>query len=218
MPALLKEREYRNFMHNMEIRSAAEEGGEYVIEGYATTFGEEYELYRDGNYIFREMVDKNAFANCNMTDVILQFDHEGRVYARVSNGTLEVKVDAHGLLIRAYLGGTEIGRQIYEEIKGGYITKMSFGFHVSSKERTTEEVLENGINLVIIHRVITGIDKLFDVSVVSIPANDTTSVSCRNVGDGLIAEVMAERQAEEARKDNIRKIQILMNLNGGEKQ
>lgn len=217
MPALIKEREYRKFQ-NMEIRSVTEENGEYIIEGYATTFGEEYELFRDGNYVYREIVDKKAFANCNMTDVILQFDHEGRVYARVSNGTLEIRVDDHGLFIRANLGGTAIGRELYEEIKGGYITKMSFGFHVNAQTRTVEEVEQDGVVITIIHRVITGIDKLYDVSVVSIPANDATNVSCRNVCDGLIADILEERQTEEVRKNNVRKIKILMNLNGGKNQ
>ena len=66
-----------------------------------------------------------------MSDVIMQFDHQGRVFARKSNDTLQLEVDDHGLKVTADLGGTEIGRQLYEEIKGGYVTKMSFGFTVA---------------------------------------------------------------------------------------
>ena len=58
--------------------------------------------------------------------VVMQYDHEGRVFARLSNGTLQLESDEHGLKVRADLSGTELGRNLYEEIKGGYTTKMSF--------------------------------------------------------------------------------------------
>ena len=211
-------REYRKFTGMMEVRAAAPESDEKIVEGYATTFNEEYELFRDGNYIMMESVDSHAFDECDLSDVILQFDHEGRVFARISNGTLAVNPDDHGLFVRANLGGTEIGRQLYEEIKGGYVTKMSFGFHVSAQERTVEERTEDGITWEIIHRKITGINKLYDCSVVSLPANDATCISCRNVSDGLIREVQAERQAEEARRKQLKRISILLELNGGNEQ
>ena len=207
MPAKVKEREYREIhFSQIEIREA--EDGKKIVEGYATTFDQEYTLYSSGNYEVRESIDRHAFDETDMKDVIMQYDHEGRVFARKSNGTLQLETDEHGLKIRADLGGTEIGRQLYEEIKGGYTTKMSFGFTVSKQERTEEEIEDK----IIIHRKITGIKKLYDVSAVSLPANDATEITSRNLGEGVIAEVKQEKLAREARERQKIKIRMLMEV------
>ena len=207
MPAKVNEREYRQInFGQIEIREM--DDGRKIVEGYATTFDQEYTLYSSGNYELRESIDRHAFDETDMKDVIMQYDHEGRVFARKSNGTLQLETDDHGLKIRADLGGTEIGRQLYEEIKGGYTTKMSFGFTVSKQERTEEEIEGK----VIIHRKITGIKKLYDVSAVSLPANDATEITSRNLGEGLIAEVKQEKLAREARERQKTKIRMLMEV------
>ena len=181
-----------------------------TVAGYATTFNEPYELYRMAYagivYIVREQVDPLAFADTDMNDVIMQYNHEGRVFARTSNGTLEIDPDEHGLHIRAELGGTEIGRQLFEEIEGGYTTKMSFGFRVSKdkREETEERDEESGIRTITVLRTILGISKLYDVSAVSIPANDATSISARSWGEGVIAELMEEYQKREDTRKRIR--------------
>ena len=207
MPAKVNEREYRQInFGQIEIREAHD--GRKIVEGYATTFDQEYTLYSAGDYELRESIDGHAFDETDMKDVIMQYDHEGRVFARKSNGTLQLETDDHGLKIRADLGGTEIGRQLYEEIKGGYTTKMSFGFTVSKQERTEEEIEGK----IIIHRKITGIKKLYDVSAVSLPANDATEITSRNLGEGLIAEVKQEKLAREARERQKTKIRMLMEV------
>ena len=186
-------REYRNL-----TLEASDENDSYIVEGYATTFDQPYHLYYTKNgkgekIEVREMVSRDAFANTDSRDTILQFDHEGKVYARVSNDTLKLSVDDHGLFVRAYLGGTEIGRNLYEEIKGGYINKMSFGFTVDEDEMKPE-----GDGYL---RTIKSVGKLFDVSAVSIPANDYTEISARNHIDGAIDEIEAERlRLEEERR------------------
>lgn len=204
MPLKIKEREYRDF-----TLSAKEIEDKKVVEGYASTFNQPYTLYADDDFEIREIVDRHAFDQADLSDVIFQYNHEGRVYARMSNGTLGVSVDDSGLAINADLGGTEIGRELYEEIKGGYTTKMSFGFRVSNE--TWETRKENGKRLEI--RTITGISKVYDVSAVSIPANDGTSISVRNLTDGVIEKIKAERLAKfELEK---RKTMILLGYEGG---
>lgn len=196
-------RQYRSFeAGNFERKS---DGDSKVVKGYATTFNEPYPLYTDEQFTIREQIDPHAFDETNMEDVILQFDHGGRVFARTANGTLRLFIDEHGLGIEAELGGTEIGRQLYEEISGGYVTKMSFGFRVKADKR--EEVEEDGHIDVL--RTITQIEKLYDVSAVSLPANDGTSISARSYAEGVIAEVKEEihaREQREAQKERIRKI------------
>lgn len=193
-------REYRKM--NVEAKA---EGDEYIVEGYATTFDEPYHLYfyDDDGHEVKEMVDRNAFEKTDMSDVIMQYDHEGRVFARLSNNTLELKTDDHGLFVRAYLGGTEIGRNLYEEIKGGYTDKMSFGFTVSEDEFKEEED-RNYL------RTIRSIGKLYDVSAVSIPANDMTEISARSHCEGAIAEIESERiRAEEEQRAKAEKMENL---------
>ena len=174
-----KEREYRNLA---ELLAPDEEKR---VKGYATTFDQPYRLWGDNSVEIWEVVDRNAFAKTATSDVIMQFAHQGRVFARTRN--------EHGLLIDADLGGTEIGRELYEEIKGGYIDRMSFGFTVRGDE--WEERMEDGVE--IRTRRITDIGKLYDVSAVSIPANDSTSISVRSLVDGEIKRLEAERLEQE---------------------
>lgn len=193
-------REYRSMM-----MAPAEE--EKTVEGYATTFEQKYDLYsyedKNGRHTVREVVSRDAFKEADMRDVIMQYDHHGRVFARLSNGTLELEEDEHGLKVRANLGGTEIGRQLYEEIQGGYTNKMSFGFTVAE-----DNIVPDGPDYI---RTIRKIGRLFDVSAVSIPANDMTEISARSHIDGVIEEIEAERlQAEEELRRQTEEREALM--------
>lgn len=205
MPVKVNEREYRDIdLRNIEFRTM--EDGTDVVEGYATTW-DEYLLWDEGDYRLFEKFDRHAFDNCDLSDIIMQLNHEGRVYARGSNKTLTVEPDDKGLKIRAYLGGTEEGRKLLEEIRGGYLTKMSHGFRPGKK---TREVVEDLVNKrVDVHVTIMEVQKEYDVSAVSLPANEATSISARNVCEGVIAEVKEERLANEARKREKEKIAIM---------
>lgn len=192
-----KEREYRNMtMAVREVENESEETEDMTVEGYATTFNEPYTLYEDNDIIYREQVDPNAFEETDMDDVIMQYDHEGRVFARTANETLSLNVDDKGLFIRANLGGTEIGRNLFEEIRGGYTDKMSFGFIVDKDEETRSNAEDGRVDVL---RTITGISKLYDVSAVSIPANNGTSIGAetRSHIDGVIDAIQTERSEAE---------------------
>lgn len=192
-------RQYRAMVLKAEEKTAEkDEEKSYIVEGYATTYNERYVLYDFDEYRFEEQVDPHAFDKCNMDDVIMQFDHSGRVFARGSNNTLGMISDDHGLKIRADLSSTENSRSLYEDISAGLITKMSFGFTVrGDKIEKTQD--ENGKRVYI--RTITDIDKLYDVSAVSLPANDGTEISARSWCEGVIADLEAERlKADENEK------------------
>lgn len=198
-------REYRSM--TMEVRAVDGSEESMVVEGYATTFNQPYMLYDGRYYKVVERIAPTAFAECDMSDVIMQYDHEGRVFARNKNGTLTLTVDGIGLKITANLGGTDIGRQLYQEIKGGYTDKMSFGFVVAEDQRTSVMDHENDVETVT--RTITKIKKLYDVSAVSIPANDMTSISARRFSDGVIEEIKAER-LERANKE--KRLKLLLEV------
>lgn len=197
-------REYRSMV--MTVR-ALDDSQDMVVEGYATTFNQPYLLYDGRYYKVWEQIAPTAFDECDMSDVIMQYDHEGRVFARNKNGTLTLAVDAVGLKMTASLGGTDIGRQLYQEIKGGYTDKMSFGFVVAEDQRVSTVDHENDVET--ITRTITKIKKLYDVSAVSIPANDMTSISARRYADGVIDGIKAER-LERANKR--KKLKLLLEV------
>lgn len=201
---LAEGRQYRSFAVGRENLRTLEDG-QKVVEGYATVYNVPYILYNDPDMTIREQIDPAAFEGCDLSDVIMQYDHVGHVYARTGNQTLEVTPDDTGLKTRAYLDGTTIGRQLYEEIDGGYTTKMSFGFIVGERRRESVTDEETGHTDVLV--TITRITKLFDVSAVSLPANDATSISARNLCDGLIAEI---REEHLERRRKLAKIKILL--------
>lgn len=204
-------REYRNM--RLEVRDIeGEEEERKIVSGYASTFEEPYMLFSGDGWEYWEVVDRNAFENTDMSDVIMQYDHQGRVFARTRNNTLDVTPDERGLFIEADLGGTDIGRELFEEIEGGYTDRMSFGFTVNG-ELEGKEKDENGI--LKITRRITSVEKLYDVSAVSLPANDGTSIGADAVQrsldaarDGVIARIEAERLQEEELRLARRKAEI----------
>lgn len=196
---VVPERQYRNCQ---EFRKADTEEKKYIVEGYASTF-EPYVLFSDGETDYSERIERTAFDAADMSDVIMQYDHEGRVYARQSNGTLQLMPDEHGLKIRADLSKTEGSRQLYEDISSGMITQMSFAFTVADDEYEQDTHT----------RVIKRVKRVYDVSAVSIPANPGTEIAARNYFNGLIEAERAERLEAEERAKKIKRIQILLEVN-----
>ena len=174
---ITKDRFYRSF----EIRA---DESELKVEGYAATFEQETVMYEFDGIEYKEVIDRNAFSQSQMADVVLNFNHGGKPVARTKNGTLSLDIDSVGLKVRADLSGTEEGRKLYEEIKGGYIDKMSFAFTVSNEEY--DKLTRT--------RRITGIKRLYDVAAVDLPAYDTTTISARS-----FFEAEAEKELVEAR-------------------
>ena len=188
---------------DMELRAIQNdtEKPEYRVSGYSTIFNQPFVLYREKwggeEYEIREQVDSHAFDSADMSDVIFNLNHEGRVFARLSNNTLKLTIEEKGLKVDAYLGGTEEGRKIHQEIEGGYLTKMSYRFVVEDDK--VEEFTEGEKRVIL--RTITQIRKLYDVSVVSITADDHTSISARSFSDGLIEKIQAERLEAEKKEE-----------------
>ena len=152
-----------------EIR-AEQEDEKMVVEGYAIVFDEPTNI----GYI--EIISKGALDECDMTDVCMKYNHEDTVLvmARTRNGSLQLKVDEHGLKIHAELIDTNSNRDIFKSIKAGLLDKMSFAFVVGE---AVWEISENGG---MDTRTITKIEKLFDVSVVDVPAYEQTEIYARN--------------------------------------
>ena len=180
------ERQIRRF--SFQARAAASEaetgGAErgLYVEGYAVRFDSPTVLFEYGGREYREQIDAHAFDGAAMDDVVMNYNHGGKVVARTRNHTLALRTDPAGLYIRARLDGTEEGRRLYDEIAGGYIDRMSFAFTIR------EERFDEAAALWTVCKV----KRLYDVSAVDIPAYEDTSIAARRAG--LIAG------AEEKRK------------------
>lgn len=185
--------QFRDFrLTNVEKRSAEDGNDELVIEGKACSFNSETVLYADGDYEAREVIDPSAFNNCDMSDVIFNYNHSGRVYARTRNNTLSLEVREDGLYMTATLRANDQGHQeLYNDISTGTIDKMSFAFTVNDSKWEYQETDGKEID----RRIILGINKLYDVSAVDIPAYDTTSISARSQFSAV-----SEMRAAESRK------------------
>ena len=191
-------REYRSM--EMRIFDAEDGSDGYKVEGYASTF-QPYVLFTRDGVDYSEVIDRNAFDEADLSDVVFRFDHEGRVYARSSAGSLTVNTDEHGLGISADLSRSQTAREAFEDIRAGNYPKMSCAFTVAESE------FDKATHTRAIHRIA----KVFDVSPVSFPANPTTelSVSTRDYFNGVIEMEKAERLEAEKRERQKQIIKIL---------
>ena len=170
----------------------------YYVEGYAARY-EPYVLYELEDGPVYERFERGCFDGCDMSDIIFQLNHQGTVMARQSNGSLIVEPDDVGLFTAADLGRTEAARRLYEEISTGMITKMSWGFILGDYHYDSE-------NRTIVH---TRVKKIFDVSAVSIPANQNTEINARSWADGVIDLAARSEAALDERRRKLRlKIQL----------
>lgn len=137
-----------------------------LIAGYAVVFDSPTKLYSANNVDYYEVVKKEALTNCDMSDVVLRYNHKDNttLLARTSNNTLTLTVDEIGLYFEAELANTTAAKDIYELIKRGDLNKMSFAFTVDK-----DFYVDNT-------RYINAIKTLKDVSVVDFPAYSATVV------------------------------------------
>ncbi len=216
MPVKNKERQYRMmamplFVPQMDTVDVTDDDGadvapkpsnrfnsEFYVEGYATTFEDPYVLFEDeyDGWKYVEIIDRHALDEADLSDVIFQYDHEGRVYARNSNNTLFFEPNEHGFFIAADLSKTSLARQMYEDISVGNLTRMSWAFTIAEEEFSSD--VENKVFTTRIKRV----KKVYDVSAVSYPADPNTEISARHLVNGEIEE---RRQRESLQRELDRK-------------
>lgn len=157
-------------VRTIEIRAAPDAERQYIVEGYATTFDAPYVLWENGDGVeYKEVISRAALEGADMSDVLMLYNHDGRVLARTGNGSLSLAPDEHGLRIRADLSLTQAARDMYADISAGLVTQMSWAFDVKASEYDRETHTDK----------ILRIGKVYDVSAVAYPANDQTEISAR---------------------------------------
>lgn len=174
-------KEVRFFAQDINVRNEEENPNEMIVEGYAVVFDS------PATHGFTEIIKKCAFDKCNMKDVPLKYNHDDShlILARTRNGSLKLEVDDKGLKIRAKLIDTTSNVDIYKSLKAGLLDKMSFAFTVSEEQWDAKTDT----------RTITGIDCLYDVSVVDTPFYDTTEIYAR---------ALKTLDSEKKKLDNLR--------------
>lgn len=192
--------QFRDFPINVTTR-AAEEGEEgtekLIIEGTPIVYGSETLLYSyrdwDGRDVeIREEIVAGALDDADTSEVLFNYNHCGRVYAKHSArcNDLELWDAPDGYHMRTALWDDDEGHmQLYRDIKRGHIDKMSFAFTVAKYERVEE--IDEEANKRTVRYKITAVERLFDVSAVDLPAYDATEISARRLYD-------AASKAEEA--------------------
>lgn len=176
----------------IEVR-ALEDSEDMIIEGYAAVFNQETDLGW-----CKEVIDSKAFEECDMKDCCLNYNHgQSKTVARTRNSSLELLVDSIGLKIRAKLIDTTEGIDLYKSVKAGLLDKMSFAFTVKEDEWDYETDT----------RRIKNIDKLYDVSIVDIPAYEGTSVFARSKED-----YEKDKEQYEELKFQTEKLKLILSL------
>ena len=185
-----KGREYRA-LQDLSLVPREGEADAYKVRGTAIVFDTPTCIFEVDGVKYYEVIDRHALDGCDLSDVIMNYNHGGKVVARLRNKTLVLTITDRGLDLEADLSGTAAGRDLYEEIDGGYIDKMSFSFVVRAAEYDAATHT----------RRITKIRKLYDVSAVDIPAYEETSLSARSFFEVEHSkEVKALEQAARRRR------------------
>ena len=175
------DREYRNI-------GTFQTSEDYTVDGYASTF-DKYKMMTIDGVEYYEQIDRHAFDEADMSDVVFLRDHEGRVLARTKNDAIKLSIDEHGLHHITDLGLTGASREMFEDIKAGNYQQMSFSF-VVAEDRYDKETHT---------RLIEKVSKVYDISAVAYPANPFTEigVSARDYFNGVIEMEKAERLENE---------------------
>lgn len=192
MKIITKDRNYRSF--DFELREKTEDGKMIVI-GKPVVFNSEVVIWEYDGVQYKEIIDSRAFDNAKMDDVVLNIDHSGKPAAKTKNGTLKLFLKTDGLYMEADLSRNATGRELYEDIKNNFYDKMSFAFDVE----------EDSYNRDTHTRTILKIKRLYDVSAVTFPAYEETSISSRSWAEAQheIETAEAEKEAEASRNKKI---------------
>lgn len=158
----------------VEFRSLAvsEDDNKMVLSGTATPFEKPTVLFEIDGVEYKEVIDRHALDKADFSLCCLKYNHENSVpvLARTRNGSLVTSIDNEGLKYSATLANTTVARDVYTLVKEGMLNQCSFAFTVKRSEYDkvthTRRILE--------------IDKVFDISIVDIPAYEDTNVEARS--------------------------------------
>lgn len=144
-----------------------------ILTGRAIVF-DQPTVINDPVGSYNEVIARGALDNADLSDVRLLFNHDlNRVPLARTPKTMNLRVDSVGLTISATLPDTESAREVYESVKRGDLTGMSFAFKIPEGGDSYDPKTNT--------RTITQIEKVYECSVVQFPAYGQTSVEARSM-------------------------------------
>lgn len=194
--------QFRDFReYKIETRKTDEGQDSLIVTGKPVVFDSRTFLFHDSwdGYDVYEEIDPHAFDEADMDDVIFNYNHCGRVFARSrkGKGNLQLDVEDEYMSMEAELWADDEGhRQLHRDIDRGIIDKMSFAFSVEEVNWIENEEKHEAV------RRITKVKRLFDVSAVDIPAYDATEISARSAAIPERRKLQSERRAAASRSGN----------------
>jgi len=176
-----------------QFRAAETEGKKY-IEGYFSVFNSIYELWPGAT----ESIDPGAFDGALEDDIRALINHDTTlVLGRNKAGTLELKIDSKGLWGRIEINEKDQdAMNLYARVERGDVNQCSFGFDILEEDTTYND--DNTVHWTI-KRV-----KLYEVSVVTFPAYEDTSVQARKKDYEQIKKRQIEKWKSE-RKERLKR-------------
>ena len=172
----MKKELYEQRFYSFDIRAEQNEDEVGIVNGRPIV----YESKTDLGY-FDEVIERGALDGADLKDVRFLVNHDTRMIPLArsrnnnANSTMQLTVDAQGMAIRVNLDtkNNSDSRSLYSAIERGDITGMSFMFSVD-EERWTDLESDHPT------RHITKISNVIEVSAVTFPAYDDTSIGVRN--------------------------------------
>ena len=191
--AITKDRQYRSFEFNKSDEK------DMIIEGIPIVFEEATTTFEIDGIKYYEKISRDALRNAKIDDVVLNIDHVGKPAAKTKNGTLELEIRDNDVFVRADLSKNATGRELYEDISNGFYDKMSFAFTIGEEEYDRDSRT----------RIIKKINRLYDVSAVTVPAYEQTTINARSYFE---AEAEKERLEKRERERDIEMLILKLKL------
>lgn len=206
---MINHNDYRREFQVRSLENQENTDNPMVIEGRAIVYNQERTLFTQDGIEYKEIIDKDALKNCDTRNCFLKWNHSeesfpmARTKVKEGPGSLTLDVNDEGCDIRAVLADTATSRELYELVRSGVIDKMSFAFTIKDETFDKENHTWH----------IRSIDHLYDVSAVTAPAYDKTSLYARRREDvetlkrkemeiSELAKVETEKALEEAKAKN----------------
>ncbi len=176
MKITTKEIEVRCILSDLRIEQRNETTASRTIAGYAAKFEAWSEPIMGW---FRERIARGAFDECDISDVIMCFNHrDDAILARTISSTLQLEVDDIGLRFQFEAPNTTLGNDMLELVRRGDISKCSFRFAVEQDEWVYADE-KNGLEFD--ERTILKFSRVIDVALVVFPAYQDTEASVRHL-------------------------------------
>lgn len=208
MKTLEIENRFLSFDVRADEKQESEEKG--IVEGYAVVYDKKTDICG----YFEETIKRGALDNADLKDVPLLVNHDTDTIpvarSRRNNGSssMTLTVDEKGLKIRAELDLKNNARasELYSAIKRGDISGMSFMFTVKTDEWTDEDTDYP-------KRIITEIAKVYEVSAVTFPAYNDTSIGARAVDTESAKKILEKIKRNGHYEDEKSKLRMLIEIN-----